>query len=179
MNIDFVEPRLPSRRMWVLGSLPMLLALSLWCVSIYWHARLAQQRDQRAAAELEMKAPPTVLAVRRAAPPYQAQALAAIQRANLPEADALAELEHVEVSGIQLRSIDVNTSQAIVVVELEAASERALGDYLDQLNAGDGAPRWHIQRLASLTSELRLSAGPTSSGFENSEGHSVFIARGL
>ncbi len=179
MNIDFVEPRLPSRRAWILASLPMVLTLVLWGALIFLHARLEAQREQLAAAELAARAKPVAPIVHRPPPPYQAQALAAIKRAALPEADALGELEHVEVVGIQLRSIDVNPAQAVVVVELDAASDEALGDYLDQLNAGDGLPKWRIQKLAARTGEARLSAAPASGGSQANEGHAVFIARGL
>ncbi len=179
MNIDFVESKLPSRRAWMLASLPMVLALGLWCTLIFLHARLEAQREQLAAAELAARAKPVAPIVHRPPPPYQAQALAALKRAALPEADALGELEHVEVVGILLRSIDVNPAQAVVVVELDAASDEALGDYLDQLNAGDRLPKWHIQKLAARAGEARLSAAPSIGGSQVGEGHSVFIARSL
>ncbi len=179
MNIDFVELRLPSRRAWMLASLPMVMALVLWCVLFFLHARAEVQREQLAAAELAARAKPVAPIVHRPPPPYQAQAVAVIKRATLPEADALAELEHVEVVGIQLRSIDVNPAQAVVVVELDAASDEALGDYLDQLNAGDGLPKWHIQKLAARGSETRLSTASSIGGSQTGEGHSAFIARGF
>ena len=179
MNIDFVEPRLPSRRAWILASLPLALALAMWCISGYLSARLDAQRAALASAELAAKAKPAPAIEHRPAPPYQAQALAAIKRAALPEADALAELEHVEVSGIQLRSIDVNPAQGMVVVELDSASDQALGDYLDQLNAGDGPPKWHIQKLASLGSEARSGGASGNPGSQMIEGHSVVIVRAL
>jgi type II secretory pathway component PulL len=179
VNIDFVEPRLPSRRAWIVASLPMVLALALWGTLIFLGARLDAQREQLAAAELAAKAKPFPPAVHLPPPPYQAQALAAIQRAELPEADALAELEHVEVAGIQLRSIDVNPAQEVIVVELDAANDEALGDYLDQLNSGDGPARWHIQKLAERTGQAQLSASAIEAGAQTIEGHTVFIARGL
>jgi hypothetical protein len=179
VNIDFIEPKLPSRRAWILASLPMVLALILWCALIYLRARLDAQREQLAAAELATKAPPTPPTIHRPPPAYQAEALAAIKRAALPEADALAELEHVEVVGIQLRSIDVNPAQGVVVVELDAANDEALGDYLDQLNAGDAPPKWHIQKLAALSNESRSSGAPATAGSQGASGHSVSIARSL
>ncbi len=177
MNIDFIEPSFPSRKVWVISALPLLLAMSVGGGAIYVHARLDEARDQRGAAELASRIAPAAAAVRRSVPPYQAQALAAVKRAASPEADALSELEHVEVAGIQVRSIDVNSAQAVVVVELDAASDGALEDYVDQLNAGDGAPRWHIQKLAARSGEMRTSVGSVTAGTENAQGHSVFISR--
>jgi len=179
MNIDFVEPTLPSRRAWILASMPAVLALLLWCALIYLNKRLEQQRERLAAAELAAKAPTSSPTVNRLVPAYQAEAFAAVTRAALPEADALAQIEHVEVIGIQLRSIDVNPAQSSVVVELDAVSDAALGDYLDQLNAGDEPQKWHIQKLAAPTNETRANAGSTSSGFQASSGHSVSIVRAL
>ena len=179
MNIDFIEPNFPSRKVWVISALPLLLALSVGGGAMHVRARLDEARDHRAATELASKMAPTVAAVHRAVPPYQTQALAAVKRAASPEADALSELEHVEVAGIQLRSIDVNSAQAVVVVELDAASDGALEDYVDQLNAGDGAPRWHIQKLAARSGEMRKGGGQVSGSPENAQGHAVFISRSL
>jgi hypothetical protein len=179
MNIDFVEPTLPSRRAWILALLPAALALLLWCVLIYLHTRLDEQRERLAAAELAARVPTVPPIAPRHAPAYQAEALAAVTRAALPEADALAEIEHVEVAGIQLRSIDVNPAQGVVVVELDAASDEALGDYLDQLNAGDEPQKWHIQKLAAPTNETRSNATSMGAGIQPNSAHSVGIARRL
>lgn len=149
MNIDFVEPKLPSRRAWQIASLPMALALVLWCISLALNARIEARRAQLEAAELAAKAPAALPTGPTAVPPYAADARNALKRAALPEADALAELEHVEVAGIQLRSIDVNPAQNTVVIELDAVSEAVVGDYLDQLNAGEEVPKWHIMKLAA------------------------------
>ncbi len=178
MNIDFIEPKLPSRRAWILASLPMTLALVLWGVSILLDARIDARRAQLAAAELAAKAPATPPTTHRPPPAYEADAQIAIKRAALPEADALAEIEHVEVAGIQLRSVDVNPAQNVVVVELDAASDDALGDYLDQLNAGEQVPKWHIVKLAASARTT-----PTDEAFKATStigpGHAVSIARGL
>ena len=169
MNIDFVELPLPSRRAWILALLPAALALFLWCALVELHTRLDKQRKLKAAAELAAIAPTASLAVSRHVPPYQTEAFVAVTRAALTEADALTELERVEVTGIQLRSIDVNPAQDTVLVELDAANDAALGDYLDQLNAGNESQKWHIQKLTASTSssvQVRIA-------------HSVSIVRRL
>ena len=148
MNIEFVEPTRPSRRAWIIAGIPWLLVLILGVLFVYLQARVTHLREAQLAAEA-MERTPTVAAAPRVVPPYQEEAVAALKRAALPEADALAELEHVGVVGIQLRSIDVNPAAAVVVVELEASSDEVLGDYLDQLNAGMPSPRWHIWRVAA------------------------------
>ena len=73
-----------------------------------------------------------------------------LKRAALPEAAAFAELEHVSVAGIRVRSIDDDPSASNVVVELDAVSDAVLNDYLDQLNAGQPEPKWHIWRISAL-----------------------------
>lgn len=179
MNIDFVEPKLPSRRAWMLASVPMAMALVLLSVTISLRMQLDAQRERMEAAELASKVPPEPPRAHRPAPAYLAEALAVIHRAALPEADALAELEHVEVKGIQLHSIDVNPAQSVVAVELDAVSDEALGDYLDQLNAGEGPTKWHIQRLASQTGERRVDAAAANGISQTSSGHVVLISRAL
>jgi hypothetical protein len=110
-------------------------------------------------------------------PPYQEEAMAALKRAALPEADALAELEHVAVIGIQLRSIDVNPAASVVVVELEATSDEVLGDYLDQLNAGMPTPKWHIRRVAALGDAQLSPAAPAPGSIPAGATRSATIAR--
>ena len=75
-----------------------------------------------------------------------------------------------------MRSIDVDPTQDVVVVELDAASDDALGDYLDQLNAGEELPKWHIVKLAAIATEARTggAVNPASSAVI---GHAVSIAR--
>ncbi|MDP9124049.1 MAG: hypothetical protein M3N82_05545 [Pseudomonadota bacterium] len=179
MNIDFVEPALPSRRAWILASLPAVLGLLLLCVLVHLHTRLEKQRERLATAVLAAKAHIASPTVHRHVPVYQAEAFAAVTRAALPEADALAEVEHVEVTGIQLRSIDVNPAQGLVTIELDAASDEALDDYLDQLNAGNEPQKWHIQKLAATKNEARANAPSMSAGFQTSGSHAVTIARRL
>ena len=175
MNIDFVEQTLPRRRTWILASLPLALSIVLWGVQGYLQERLETQRQLRAEVELAANAKLLPATVPRAPPPYQREALAAVKRAALPEADALAELEHVEVAGIQLHTIDVNPAQSMVVVELDAATDQALADYLDQLNAGNAPAAWHIQKLAARTGDNRALAGTATRPF--AEGHTVTIVR--
>lgn len=177
MNIDFVEPALPSRREWIIALLPAALALFLSFALVELHARLDKQRRLKAAAEIAAIAPTASLAVSRHLPPYQADAFAAVARAALPEANALTEIEHVEVTGIQLRSIDVNPAQDTVLVELDAVNDAALGDYLDQLNAGDEPQKWHIQKITARTNEARSNTASTSSSVQVRDVLSVSIAR--
>jgi hypothetical protein len=149
MNIEFIEPRRPSRKAWLIAGILWVLVLMLGIMYVYLQSRVAHERDAQIAADAMAKTPP-VTAAPRVVPRYQEEATAALKRAALPEADALAELEHVAVIGIQLRSIDVNPAAAVVVVELEATSDEVLGDYLDQLNAGVPASKWHIRRVGTF-----------------------------
>jgi len=84
----------------------------------------------------------------------------------------------VEVAGIQLKSIDVNPAQNAIVVELDAANDGALGDYLDRLNAGQDVPKWHIAKLAAASTGQRTDATVNRGSFAEA-GHSVSIVRTL
>ncbi len=178
MNIEFVEPRRPSRKAWLIAGIPWVVVLILGVLYVYLQSRVAHERDARLAAEAMAKTTPLVVAP-RIVPPYQEEAMAALKRAALPEADALAELEHVAVLGIQLRSIDVNPAASVVVVELEATSDEVLGDYLDQLNAGMPTPKWHIRRVAALSETQSAAPGVASSGNSPLATRSATVACGI
>ena len=178
MNIDFVDPSRPSRNAWTAVGMVWLLVLILGVLFVYLHARVERAREgQLAAAALANT--PVAVAAPRVVPPYQDEAVALLKRAALPEADALAELENVAVIGIQLRSIDVNPAASTVVVELEAASDAVLGDYLDQLNAGMPAPRWHIKRVTALADTQSSTIGAAPGGGATGATRSATIARDI
>ncbi len=178
MNIEFVEAKTPSRKAWLIAGIPWVAVLILGVLHVYLQSRVAHQRDARLAAEALAKTTP-VAAAPRVVPPYQEEAMAALKRAALPEADALAELEHVAVIGIQLRSIDVDPAASVVVVELEATSDEVLGDYLDQLNAGMPTPKWHIRRVAALGDSQSSTPGVAPIGNSASATRSATIARDI
>jgi hypothetical protein len=171
MNIEFVEARLPSRRAWIAAAVILVLGVAGVVASCTLESMVRQERTEQAAARRAAAARAAAgSAAPVALPPYFADARAALARARLPEAEALSELEAVAVTGIQLRSIDVNGAEGSVVVELEAASDDALSEYLDQLNAGLARPAWRIQRLAS-------SAKPANAA--QPSGHIVYLSRML
>lgn len=178
MIIEFVKPRRPSRRAWLIAGIPWVVVLILGGLYLHLQSRVAHERDARLAAEAMAKTTP-VAAAPRVVPPYQEEAMAARKRAALPEADALAELEHVAVIGIQLRSIDVNPAASVVVVELEATNDEVLGDYLDQLNAGMPTPKWHIRRVAALGDAPLPTTGAVPGGIATGAIRSATIARDI
>lgn len=178
MNIEFVEPVLPSRRAWIIAGIPWVLVLLLAAWYVHLQARIAHQREEQLAAAARASMP-AIAAAPRVVPPYQEDALAALKRASLPEADALAELEHVAVVGIQLRSIDVNPAASAVVVELEAASDEVLVDYVDQLNAGLPNPKWHIRRVAELVNTRSPATGAAPGGNAAGATRAATIARDI
>jgi hypothetical protein len=146
VNIEFLDPVLPSRRAWM-----GVLALGALAAVLFAGGRIREARVAALQGEARARAAAAVvLPVSRALPPPYAEDLKrALDRAALPEAVVLKELEMVAVVGIQLTSIDLDSTSHVATVELRADDERALGDYLDQLNIGQPAPVWHIERLAS------------------------------
>jgi hypothetical protein len=149
MKIDFVEPWRPSRTAWIATGGLWLVVLVLAALHGYLGSELKRQQETREAADARAHAQ-AAAPKPRLMPPYQEEALAAFRRAALPEAAAFTELERVAVVGIQLRSIDDDPSVSTVTVELDAASDAVLVDYVDQLNAGMPTPRWHIRQVSAL-----------------------------
>ena len=175
MIIDFVEPPRPSRNAWIALGVAGMLVLVLAAWNVHLQTRVDRARAARLAPESLAKAP-LALPVRPPVPFYQQEALVILKRAALPEGDALAELENVAVIGINLKSIDVNPAASSVVVELEAVNDMVLGDYLDQLNAGMPAAKWHIQRVSALGEGRAVGAAP---GVGDAVSRSATIARNL
>ena len=148
MNIEFIDPVLPSRRAWMCVVGLGALAAVLFAAGRIMEARAGILQDEarrRAAAQALAAATPVPLPP----PPYADDLRLALDRASLPEAPVLRELETVAVVGIQLTSIDIDMADHMATVELQADSDAALGDYQDQLNAGLPSAAWHIDRLAA------------------------------
>jgi hypothetical protein len=150
VNIEFIDPVLPSRRAWSFVAGLGALAAVLFAAGRIMEARTAaieNEASARAATAALVQATP-----RAVPPPYAEDLKRALDRAALPEAVVLKELETVAVVGIQLTSIDIDMAEHRATVELQAEDDKALGEYLDQLNAGMPTPVWHIERLASTSS---------------------------
>ena len=148
MIIEFVKPPRASRGAW-------RVAVGLWLlVALLAGVNLVlKTRGERAQASL--RAADESARARAAAPPmhqvpaYHDEGVQALQRATLPDAAALAELEHVAVKGIRVNAIEDDPHAATVTVELEASSHAVLADYIDQLNAGLPSPRWHMRLVSA------------------------------
>ena len=157
MNIEFIEPVLPSRRAWM-----CVLGLAALAAVLFAAGRIVQTRaamlEEEARARVAVANVVQPVSLPTSPPPYADDLRRAFDRASLPEAPVLRELETVAVVGIQLTSIDIDMADHVATVELEADSDVALGDYLDQLNAGMPTPVWHIDHLAAAP-----QAVPTSS----------------
>ena len=159
MNIEFIDPVIPSRRAWMCVIGLGALAAVLFAAGQIMEARanmLMEDARARAAAEAIAAAAPAPMP----SPPYADDLRRALDRASLPEAPVLRELETVAVVGIQLTSIDIDMADHMATVELEADNDTALGDYLDQLNAGMSETVWHIDHLAAVPQAT--SAAPTA-----------------
>ena len=164
MIIEFVEPPRPPRAAWVVvGGLWVVVAV-LAGLNVVLQARVTRLQDARRAAE-DLARAQVAAPTPRVVPPWEDDAREALKRAALPEAAAFTELENVAMVGIRLTSIDDNPSVSTVTVELEATSDAVLADYVDQLNAGMPAPRWHIRQVAAT--EMRATDLPSHSGVES------------
>lgn len=157
MNIEFVDPVLPSRRAWT-----RVLAFAALAAMLFAAGRILQTR----AASLEQEARARAAATNvvqpilpPSSPPYGDDLRRALDRASLPEAPVLRELETVAVVGIQVTSIDVSMADHVATVELLADNDAALGDFLDQLNAGMPTPAWRVDRLSAVQANQALGSG--------------------
>lgn len=159
MNIEFMDPVLPSRRAWLVVLALAALAAVLFAADRLMAAHVHALEDELRARRLAATNPVPLSPV-RPAPPYEADALRALDRATLPQAQALGELEAVAVVGIALQSIDVDMAEHQVTVELRSASQAALDDYLDQLNAGLSIPAWRVTRIAADGATAGRLPGP-------------------
>jgi len=147
MNIEFVEPRLPSRRAWTALLGVAALAAVLFATARVLAAR-AQTLDDAWRAGEQARTRPVPMAAPRKPPPYAADAQRALERAALPGAAALGELEAVAVAGVALQSIEIDMAVRRATVQLRAPGQAVLDDYLGQLNAGLALPAWHVERIA-------------------------------
>jgi len=166
MNIEFIDPVLPSRRAWIAVAALGALAAVLFAAGRIMEARIAVLESDaraRAVASALVQATP-----RPEPPPYAEDLKRALDRAALPEAAALKELETVAVIGIQLSSIDIDMATHTATVELQADDDRVLGEYLDQLNAGMTTPLWHIDRLSAVQAVARPQSAPAGLSFAQS-----------
>jgi hypothetical protein len=166
VNIEFIDPVLPSRRAWMCVVGLGALAAVLFAAGRIMEARTDMLRDEargRAAAEALAAAAPTPMPP----PPYADDLRRALDRASLPEAPVLRELETVAIVGIQLTSIDIDMADHMATVELQADNDTALGEYLDQLNAGMPSTVWHIDHLAAVP-QATLTA-PTASATQTTQ----------
>jgi hypothetical protein len=105
MNIEFIDPVLPSRRAWMCVVGLAAIAAVLFAAGRIMEARVAAIESEaraRTAAALVLPTP------RSEPPPYAEDLKRALDRAALPEAVALKALETVAVVGIQLTSIDID-----------------------------------------------------------------------
>lgn len=159
MNIEFIDPVLPSRRAWMFVIGLGAIAAVLFAAGRIMEARVAAIESEARARDATAVVLPTL---RADPPPYAEDLKRALDRAALPEAVALKELETVAVVGIQLTSIDIDMSTHMATVELQADDDKALGDYLDLLNAGQPTLVWHIERLASAQSISAPQSSPTA-----------------
>lgn len=166
MNIEFVDPVLPSRRAWTGVLAFAALAAVLFAAGRILQTRAASlQQEARARAAALNVVQPSMPPV--SPPPYGDDLQRALDRASLPEAPVLRELETVAVVGIQLTSIDVSMADHIATVELQADNDAALGDFLDQLNAGLAAPAWRIDRLAAVQANQAGGSGSAGSAAQS------------
>lgn len=77
-------------------------------------------------------------------PPYVADARAALRQQEFPLNAVLTALETVAVVGVRVTSVDIQTGDGAVRVQVEFSDYEALLKYLNELNAGEPTERWSL-----------------------------------
>jgi hypothetical protein len=83
------------------------------------------------------------------APTYERSAREMLAAAQAPWPGVLVALETASVPGVEVNSVEIVVAERTARVELEAVSYAAVLQYLDELNAGEAAPRWVLQSAES------------------------------
>lgn len=147
LDIDFAPaPRLAP--WWWL--LPLALAcVAAWVAVGGWNAwrELRQLRAANERLRLELRERTLVVAPAGTdgpPPAYAADAQRVAAMASFPLQGVLAALESVSAPTVELGSVEVDTAAARVRVEVQFGVYAELLKYVEQLNAGEPAPRWWL-----------------------------------
>lgn len=143
LSIELKPAGRPSPWAWRALLLIGLLAVTLVVATVYRQRELRQLREHLHETMQGQKTPPVAppaLPPRRA--PYDASAREMLAEATSEWPAMLTALETTAVLGVTPISVEIVSAERQARVEVEFSDYAALLKYLDDLNAGEQAPRW-------------------------------------
>jgi hypothetical protein len=157
VDIDFIANSSVPRWAVVLGGL--FLALSL--IQTWQALQLERERLTLADAFLQpldrsrgaqhIEAAPSD---DRRVPLYAREAIQIAMAAGFDVGQVLAAIESAQVEGVRVRSLDVQTTERSIRLDIEFVSAVPLGDYLSSLNVGlPDSEHWQMQRVVAPTAD--------------------------
>lgn len=150
--IELKPAKRPSPWAWKALLVICLLAVSLVAATLYRQRELRLLREHLHEVAQARRAPPAsppVLPSRRA--PYDASAREMLAEATSAWPAMLTALETTAVLGVTPISVEIVSAEGQARVEVEFSDYAALLKYLDDLNAGEQAPRWVLIQAQGLT----------------------------
>lgn len=151
LKVEFAPPRRLPGWAWIgLSAVFLTIAVQQGWEAWNLHQQVLVLRSEAAAlsaqVEAARKAQREAEERARTPPPYAKDAAVIARMAAFPLDRVLRVLESVRIEGIRLTSVDISTEEGSVRAELRYASLDVLLRYVDELNAGEPAPRWRLQQ---------------------------------
>jgi hypothetical protein len=164
LDVDFIDRR-PGRwrpvLLWTLAIALCALAGGMAWQAWRLDARVGEQRRETArlseAIAQRQQAAGAPAVASQAAPPYAADAAEVARIAAFAAQQALAAIESAAVQGINVQSVNVDAVKRDVQLEVQFADYPALLAYIEQLNAGEPAPRWRLSSAITAGGQVATS----------------------
>ena len=143
-RVEFLKSQTPPKAAWAVVAVGWAIAVGLGIFTIYLHraSAMSHRTAHEDAAALRMPTPRV-----SEAPPYEADARAALKLNSNALDDALHQIEGVSVVGVQLRSVDVDLESGRAQVTLDFKDVATLKEYLEQINSGLDLNRWLLKKI--------------------------------
>jgi len=148
----------PVAPAWLIALASMLLVAALVAAALaayrYWQVgqirkELQVERERREEQIRAAQAAATAPMIPPSPPAYAADARKAANEAEFHTAAALTALERVSMVGVTPVSIELQAEGNLARVEVEFSDYQVLLSYLEELNKGEPAPRWRLQRASA------------------------------
>lgn len=153
LNIEFAPPRRISPWLWaVLIGLPAMVGAQQGLQA--WQAQTRLRLAERDIAALTQQLAENDIARRDAMlgterPAYEADAQEIAKMAAFPVDQVLTAVESARVQGVRLVGLDLSAVEGTARAELEFSTHEALMQYIEEINAGESAPRWTLNQIQS------------------------------
>lgn len=158
---EFLPHSAPSKRVWVGAGAVVVSALaSLWLAFEEREARLVAERVIQAQVSDRSR---QIVEVKQSPPPvYMASALAMLKERSLPWSSAMRVIEATPSDGVTPQSLEVDSTDGVIRLEVSARNHATLMTYMEALNAGVDAGQddlsWSIVSTRSTPASSDITA---------------------